>query len=220
MPKTRKTRILLADDHPIVRDGLRLLISAQPDLEVVGEAENGRQVLALAKTLCPDIVVMDLSMPQLSGLEATTLLKRSAPDLKVLVLTVHDDESYLQQLVEAGASGYVLKRSAGNELVGALRTVAAGGVFFDRILAERNLVNQLGGFRAVGRGRVGRPSPREEKVLRLVAWGYTHKEIAGQLGVSMKSVETYRTRLCQKLGLRSRTEIVRYALRQGWLKEE
>lgn len=203
-----------------MREGLKALIEAQPDLEVVGEAQDGQQVLDLAGPLRPQVVVMDLSMPRLNGLQATEQLKRRSPRLKVLALTVHDDESYLQQLVAAGASGYVLKRSASDALVHAIRTVAAGGVWFDPALAERNLVSQLARFQAPGRGRTAKPSPREEAVLRLTAWGHTNKEIAAELGVSMKSVETYKTRLCQKLGLRNRTEIVRYALRQGWLKEE
>ena len=138
----------------------------------------------------------------------------------MLVLTVHEDESYLQQVVEAGAVGYVLKRAAGEELIGALRSVAAGNVCFDRTLAEQHLMNRKISHHGPGQHGELRPSPREEKVLRLVAWGYTLKEISGQLGVSMKSVETYRVRVCQKLGLQSRTDIVRFALRRGWLKDE
>lgn len=219
-PQNKRIRILLADDHPIVRDGLRQLIRAHPDLEVVGEAANGRQAIDQAKRLRPDIVVMDLTMPGLNGLEATVLLTRCQPATKVLVLSVHEDVSYLQQLIGAGARGYVLKRAAADELVRALRTVAAGGVYYDSGLAEQSLMNQIGSLvRPTSKGSALRLSPREEEVLRLVAWGYTHKEVAHQVGVSIKTVETYRTRLCQKLGLRSRTDIVRYALRQGWLKD-
>ena len=220
MAKPRKIRILLADDHAIVREGLRLLLSAERDLKVVGEAEDGGDALRLAKTLNPEILVLDLTMPGLGGLEVTAWLKCNQPEVKVLVLTVHEDESYLQQVVEAGAVGYVLKRAAGEELIGALRSVAAGNVCFDRTLAEQHLMNRKISPHGLGQRGELRPSPREEKVLRLVAWGYTLKEISGQLGVSMKSVETYRARVCQKLGLQGRTDIVRFALRRGWLKDE
>lgn len=221
MPKAWKTRILLADDHPVVREGLRLLISRQSDLEVVGEAQDGRQLLSFARTLRPEIVVMDLSMPQSNAVEIATALKKAQPGLKVVILTVHEDEACLQEMAQAGAVGYVLKRSAGDELIRALRTVVSGGVYFDRTLAEKALVNRLTGLQPQNKkGCKSPPSPREEKVLRLIAWGYTNKEIAGQLNVSIKSVETYRTRICLKLGFHSRTEIVRFALRRGWLKEE
>jgi DNA-binding NarL/FixJ family response regulator len=156
----------------------------------------------------------------LNGFQTARLLRQSQSRVKVLVLTVHEDDAYLQELVEAGAAGYLLKSSAGEELVRALRAIAAGGVYFDHRLAERKLIDLLVARRAPGKGHKSLPSPREEKVLRLLAWGHTNKEIAGRLGVSMKSVETYRTRICLKLGLRGRTDIVRYALHQGWLKEE
>ncbi|HUC86295.1 MAG TPA: response regulator transcription factor [Candidatus Acidoferrales bacterium] len=215
-----KTRILVVDDHPVVREGLRVLIGGQPDLELVGEAEDGRQVLHFVKAWRPEIVIMDLTMPQFNGLRAIALLKQNQAAVKVLVLTVHESEAYLRELMAAGVAGYVLKRSAAEEVLRAVRSIAAGGVYFDHRLAEKNLIEQMGAQVMPGKALKTQPSPQEEKVLRLLAWGYTNKEIGGKLGVSMKSVETYRTRICQKLSLRSRTDIVRFALHRGWLNEE
>jgi two-component system response regulator NreC len=215
----KKLRILLADDHKVVRDGLRLLIDSQRDMRVVGEAANGKEALKQARDLKPDVVVMDLSMPEVNGLEATVRLKAERPGIKVVALTVHEDASYLVQLCQAGAAGYVLKRSAGDDLIHAIRTVAAGGVHFDPTLASKALTAQ----RREAPGKTGPHatdlSDREKQVLILLAWGYSNKEIAGDLGLSIKTVETYRARISEKLGLRSRTEIVQYALRQGWLNE-
>jgi DNA-binding NarL/FixJ family response regulator len=214
----KKLRILLADDHQIVREGLRSLIDSQPDMRVVGEAANGEEVLPKARELKPDVVVMDLCMPKLNGLQATERLQAACPEIKVVALTANEDESYLCQLCKAGAVGYVLKRSAGEELVAAINTVAQGGVHFEPSLAGKALARQLGG----GRGDQGAAelSEREKEVLISLAWGYSNKEIAGQLTLSVKTVETYKVRIGEKLGLRSRTEMVQYALRRGWLNEE
>jgi DNA-binding NarL/FixJ family response regulator len=215
----KKLRILLADDHKVVRDGLRLLIDGQRDMRVVGEAANGKQAVQEARALKPDVVVMDLSMPELNGLQATERLKAGWPEVKVVALTVHEDPSYLMQLCKAGAAGYVLKRSAGDDLIQAIRTVAGGGLHFDPAVASKALTGRVG----ESSGKTGlRPadlSEREKEVLILVAWGYSNKEIAGDLELSVKTVETYRLRINEKLALRSRTEIVQYALRQGWLNE-
>jgi DNA-binding NarL/FixJ family response regulator len=213
----KKLRILLADDHEIVREGLRLLIDGQSDMRVVGEAANGEEVLPKARELKPDIVIMDLSMPKLNGLQATERLKAAYPDIKVVALTANEDESYLRQVLKVGASGYVLKRSAGDELVKAINTVAKGGVHFEASLASKALARQMHG----GKSEIGQTelSEREREVLVRLAWGYSNKEIAGQLGLSIKTVETYKVRTAEKLGLRSRTEMVQYALRQGWLNE-
>ncbi len=215
----KKLRILLADDHKIVRDGLRLLIDSQEDMRVVGEAATGKEAIAKALELKPDLVVMDLSMPELNGLQATERLKLELPTLKIVALTAHEDESYLTQLCKAGAAGYVLKRSAGEDLIEAILTVAHGGFHFEPSLASKALSRQVSS--APGKRETQRPdlSDREEEVLRLLAWGYSNKEIAGELGVSTKTVETYKVRIVEKLGLRSRTEMVQYALRQGWLSE-
>ena len=218
--KIQKIRVLLVDDHQFVRTGVKVLINAQPDMTVVGEAADGRQALAQAKALQPQIVVMDLSMPQMRGLQATEQIKQCAPDTQVVILTFQEDEAVLQQLVVAGAAGFVLKRSPSEELLRAIRTVAAGGVCYDPPLAEKNLLRQLGRFMPTGLPRNFQLSPQEEKVLRLIAWGKSNKEVASELEVSVKSVETYKARLTQKLRLRSRTDIVRFALRQGWLQED
>ena len=213
----KKLRILLADDHKMVREGLRLLIDSQPDMRVVGEAANGREVLQRARELKPDVVVMDLSMPELNGLQATERLKAESPEIKVVAITANEDESYLRQLCKVGAVGYVLKRSAGDELVKAIGLVAKGGVYFEAALASKALAKQMTG----GKSETGTVelSEREKEVLVMLAWGYSNKEIAGQLALSVKTVETYKVRIGEKLGLRSRTEMVQYALRQGWLNE-
>jgi DNA-binding NarL/FixJ family response regulator len=214
----KKLRILLADDHAIVREGLRLLIDGQTDMRVVGEAADGEEVLPKARDLKPDVVIMDLSMPKLNGLQATERLKTAWPHIKVVALTANEDESYLRQLCKLGASGYVLKRSASEELVKAIGAVAKGGVYFEGSLASQALARQM----SAGRGDTGSAelSDREKEVLTLLAWGYSNKEIAGQLNLSVKTVETYKVRIGEKLSLRSRTEMVQYALRQGWLNEE
>jgi DNA-binding NarL/FixJ family response regulator len=216
----KKIRILLADDHRIVREGLRLLIDGQPDMRIIGEAANGKEALRQARELKPDVVVMDLSMPELNGLRATAVLKGELPDVKVIALTAHEDESYLRELCQAGASGYVLKRSAGEELLQAIAAVAKGGVYFEPNLASKALAKQMTGGPAKGNLMTGQLSEREEEVLRLLAWGYSNKEIAAELGISIKTVETYKVRIGEKLGLHSRTEMVQYALRQGWLSDD
>lgn len=215
----KKLRILLADDHKMLRDGLRLLIDSQPDMQVIGEAANGREALQKARDLKPDLVVMDLSMPELNGLQATQLLKAEWPELKVVALTAHEDEGYLSQLCQAGAAGYVLKRSAGEELIQALHAVAKGGVHFEAALASKALARQMSGAAAHRGAHAAELSDREKEVLILLAWGYSNKEIAAELGLSVKTVETYKMRIGEKLGLRSRTEMVQYALRQGWLND-
>jgi DNA-binding NarL/FixJ family response regulator len=214
----KKLRILLADDHRMIREGLRLVIDAQPDLKVVGEAADGEEVLRQARLLTPDLVVMDLSMPGCNGLEATTRLKAEFPAIRILILTANEDEQYLRELCKAGAAGYLLKRSAADELVKAIGNVARGGLHFESSLAARLLLNQARSETAKSDSDEAL-SPRERDVLRLLAWGHSNKEIAGALGLSVKTVETYKVRIATKLGLRSRTEMVRFALRQGWLDE-
>ena len=214
-------KVLLADDHKMVREGLRLLINSQPDMRVVGEAANGREVLIKARELKPDVVVMDLSMPELNGLQATEQLQLQAPEIKVVAITANEDESYLRQLCKVGAAGYVLKRSAGEELVKAIGLVAAGGVYFAAALASKALARQISGAPAKNKNHTHTAdlSDREKEVLVMLAWGYSNKEIAAHLSLSVKTVETYKVRTSEKLGLRSRTEMVQFALRQGWLNE-
>ncbi|MBA3242831.1 MAG: response regulator transcription factor [Acidobacteria bacterium] len=212
-------RIVLADDHVMMREGLKSLVNAQPDMEVIGEADNGRAALLKARELQPDVVVMDISMPELNGIHATELLKGCCRKAKVLVLTAYDDSGYLRQLLEAGASGYLLKRAAAEELVKAIRVVAAGGVYLDPTMAGKVVSGYIGRKKLRGGLSSGELSEREEEVMRLVAWGYTNKEVAGYLNLSVKTIETHKTNLMEKLDLKGRSDIVRYALRRGWMSE-
>jgi DNA-binding NarL/FixJ family response regulator len=216
----KKLRIFLADDHAVLRDGLKMLINAQPDMEIVGEAGDGKEAVRKATALQPDVVVMDVSMPEWNGVQATERLKQAHPRMKILALTAYEDEHYLRQLLKVGASGCVLKREAGEELTQAIRTVASGGVYLDPSLANRFVDGYLRKASLGENQRGSDLSEREAEVLRLIAWGYANKEIAAQLHLSVKTIETYKTRLMEKLNLRSRADIVRYALRQGWLKEK
>lgn len=211
-----KLRILLADDHGIVREGLKVLINAQTDMSVVGEAATGTAAWRLAQEVAADVFVLDLSMPEMSGARVTARIKAKLPQLKVLVLTAYEDKSYMRQLFAAGADGYLLKRTAAQEVVGALRTIAGGSLYVDPAMASK-LVDSF--MRQPATPRTSALSEREQEVLCLVAWGHSNKEIATQLNISVKTVETYKTRLMEKLELRSRAEIVRYAVRQGWLQE-
>jgi two-component system, NarL family, response regulator NreC len=214
-----KLHILLADDHAVVREGLKTLINGQTDMQVIGEASDGASALRLAADCQPDVVIMDISMPELNGAQATAQLRQECPNIKVLALSVHEDTGYLRKLLEAGAAGYVLKRSAADALIQAIRTIAAGGVFLDPLLAGKiadNLIGASGDDRAAPAAAL---SERETDVMRLIAQGYSNKEIAGLLNLSVKTVETYKARAMEKLGLDSRVAIVRYALRQGWLQE-
>ena len=211
-----KLNVLLADDHAVVREGLKRLIEAQPDMKVVGEAADGREAVDKAMRLCPEIAVIDVSMGELNGAEATRLLLQACPGAKVLALTVHEDKSYLRELLDAGASGYVLKRAAADELVRAIRAVASGGVYVDPRVAGK-LLRTFAEPHASPGNRNADLSERETAVMRLIAQGYTNKEIAAQLGVSVKTVETYKARSMEKLGLRSRVDIVRLATERGWL---
>jgi DNA-binding NarL/FixJ family response regulator len=215
-----KLRVFLADDHTVVREGLKALIDAQADMHVVGEADNGRAAWQLARELGPDVVVMDVSMPEMSGAQATECLKRDCPQVKVLALTIYEDRAYLRQMLEAGASGYVLKRAAMEELAHAVRTVASGHSYIDPTLAGKVISSYLNQDPAGGKAAGAELSERESQVLRLIAWGYSNKEIGWKLNINVKTVDTYKLRLMEKLNLRSRTDIVRYALRQGWLQDE
>lgn len=212
-----RLRILLADDHAIVREGLKSLIDAQPTMEVVGEAADGRTACEKASTLHPDIVVMDLTMPDVNGLEATRELRQRCPGIKVLALTVHEERSHLRGLLEAGAAGYVLKRSAAEDLVHAVQVVARGDIYLDPSITALAL-GKLARAAAKTPSSVADLSEREAEVLQLVAQGYSNKEIASRLHLSIKTVETYKARSMDKLGLTTRAEIVRFALQEGWLR--
>ena len=215
----RMLRIVLADDHAVVREGLKALINGQLDMSVVGEAADGEAACRATKALSPDVLVIDLSMPVLGGAEATARVRSECPGVKVLALTVHEERVYLTQLLRAGASGYVLKRAAAAELVRAVRTVAAGGIYIDPSMAGSLVEGYLDGQDVAAQPANGPLSDREREVLMRIARGFSNKEIAAELGLSVKTVETYKGRVAEKLGLRSRVEIVRYAAQQGWLSE-
>ncbi|WP_435017496.1 response regulator [Tundrisphaera sp. TA3] len=212
-----KLRIVLADDHHIVRAGLRSLIEAHPGLEVVGEAADGESACRLAARLEPDMAVLDISMPVLGGPEATRRIKLRSPGIKVLILTVHEDRSYLQQALQAGASGYLLKRAAADDLIHAIHAVARGGTYLDPNLAGKILGGNAGRLPRPGEDPAPALSDREEEVLRLISRGLSNKEIAARLDLSIKTVETHRARGMEKLGIAGRAGIVAHAIRSGWL---
>jgi two-component system response regulator NreC len=212
----RPIRLVLADDHAAVRDALKLLLNLQPDLDVIGEAADGEQAVEAAAVLRPDVLIMDVSMPRMNGLQATAAVRKCAPDVKVLTLTRHAEESYVTELLRAGASGYALKQSSSADLISAIRSVAAGRAWID------DEVNHSLAARYVRGAAVPRPpelSPRETEVLRLVAWGNSNKEIAARLGLSVKTIEVHKANGMRKLGLDSRLGLVRYALLRGWLQD-
>lgn len=213
-----KLRVLLADDHAVVRAGLKMLIAAQPDMEVVGEAGDGEAAWRAGQTLQPDIILMDVSMPELNGAQATERLKVSCPNIKIIALSAHADEIHVRQLLAAGASGYVLKRTIAEELTKAVRVVARGGTYLDPAVAGKI----VGGYvdPASSGSAVNDLSVREQQVLLDVARGYTNKEVAERLNLSVKTIEGHKARIMTKIDVTSRAGIVRYALRQGWLQDE
>ena len=213
-----RIRVVLADDHPIVLAGIRALLAADLDIVLVGDATCGSEALSLIHAAKPDVAVIDISMPGLNGLALTERISVECPGTQVLVLTVHEDAAYVQPLLRAGARGYLLKRSAAEDLLRALRAVAAGGLYLDPSIAAHALADQPSAKSSVGGGQ-GREtlSPRETATLRLIAQGFSNKEIAHRMEVSIKSVETYKARAAEKLGLKTRAEIIRYGAAHGWL---
>jgi DNA-binding NarL/FixJ family response regulator len=218
--KTKKLRVFLADDHEMLREGLRMLVNSQPDMEVIGEAADGRAAIKGVTELRPDVAVLDISMPELNGLQATERIKQSYPEARILTLTRHTDDGYLQLLLKAGVSGYVLKQSASSVLVAAIRAVAAGQTFLDPAITQKVVGSYVA--KSAGKGAVplSEPSERETEVLRLVSWGFSNKEIAARLDLSVKTVEVHKANAMRKLGMRSRIDIVRYAILQGWLQTQ
>jgi len=212
----KKLRILLADDHVTVRRGLKLLIDAERDMEVVDEAGDGNEAVQKARELKPDVIVMDISMPGASGLAATRALKKIKPDAVIVTLTRHADNAYLQELLRAGVSGYVLKRSAPTELLHAIRAAAAGGQYLDTTLTK-GITAGLAGKDARTKTPATALTDRESEVLRLIASGYSNKEIAAHLSLSVKTVEAHKANAMRKLDLTGRIDIVKYAILQGWL---
>lgn len=214
---TDQTRVIIVDDHTIVRSGVRLLLGGEPDIEVVGEALDGCEALTLAETLRPDVVLMDIAMPGMDGLEATRRIKARWPDINVLVLTMHRTDEYFFEMLEAGASGYVLKSAETGELINAVRVVGRGEVYLYPTMARRlvkDYLSRSGGTVASDPSL----SPREQEVLQLLAEGYSNKEIAEELVVSPSTVHTHRTNLMRKLGLSSRRELIQYARERGLLR--
>lgn len=218
MSEITKIRVLLADDHGVLRAGLRALINAEPDMEVVGEAANGREALEQARELGPDAIVMDISMPVMGGLEATRLIRQEGLDCQIIMLTVHAEEEYLFETLQAGGSGYVLKSAADTDLMEAIRRAYRGEVFLYPSAVKKLLGEYLKGVSASDRpGHEERLTDREREVLKLTAEGFTNKEIAEKLVISSKTVDTYRQRIMEKLDLHHRAELVRYALSTGLL---
>ena len=212
-------RIVLADDHITVRQGLKLLIEAEPDMVVVAEAGDGETAVQQSLAADADVVVMDISMPGMNGLTAARALLEARPDARIVTLTRHVDQAYLQELLRAGVSGYVLKRSAPTELLQAIRAVSRGGQYIDSSLTARVTAGFVG-----AKGGGPKPTPelteREAQVLRLIAAGYAHKEIAARLSLSAKTVDAHKANAMRKLDLNGRIDVIKYAVLQGWLDSE
>jgi len=216
-----KARVLLVEDHVVVRQGIKALFADEPDLEIVGEADDGREALQRVSELRPDVVLMDISMPGLNGIEATRQIRQSYPDVKVVVLSMHSNEEYVFQVLRAGASGYVLKQSDSSEVLTAIRAAIAGGSFLSPPVSRAVISDYV--RRAEARGQdsdLDLLTSREREVLQLLAEGLSNREIAEQLSISVKTVETHRSNMMGKLGINSKTELVKYALRKGWASLE
>lgn len=212
----KKARVVVVDDHAVLRQGMKHLIDAEPDMEVIGEAADGDQLLPLVARLKPDVVVMDLSMPGIGGAEAARRLKERELGCRILVLTVHEDRNYLREVLEAGALGYMLKRAPAEELIQAIRAIANGAIFIDSRVATK-LVNAMVQDPSVVAGSAASGlAQREFEVLRHIAEGFSNKEIAARLGISVKTVETHKARGMEKLGISSRVDIVRTARDHQW----
>ncbi len=216
----QKIRVLLADDHTILRAGLRMMLDAQPDIEVVGEASDGRQALAEAQRLQPHVVLMDITMPEMNGIEATRQVKRALDSTRVLILTMHENEEYLFQVLRAGASGYILKEAAGTELISAIRIVFSGRFYMSPSAQSMMVGDYLQRVRSgEERDSYSALTEREREILKLVAEGHTNNQIAERLFISPKTVDTHRTHIMDKLNLHSRAELVKYAMRRGLLED-
>jgi two-component system response regulator NreC len=211
MMSNRKTRVLLADDHSVVRSGFRMLLSAQPDLEVVGEASNGREAIQLAVSLQPDVIVMDVTMPELNGIEATRRVSQDVPRARVIALSMHKDAVYVREILRAGARGYLLKDSEETDLIAAVRAVARGDGYLSPAVSDAVLSD----YRKHVTDPIDLLSTREREVLQMIAEGRTNKEIATSLNLSVYTVEAHRGRIMEKLNLHSTGELVRFAVRNG-----
>jgi two-component system response regulator NreC len=211
-----EVKLLLVDDHEVVRTGLRMLLENQPHIKIIGEANTGLQALEMADSLNPDVVIMDITLPDISGIEATRLLRRSHPDLPVVALTIHEDEQYFFEMLQAGASGYVPKRAAPEDLLNAIQTVHAGEVYIYPTLAKLLVADFLShAGEGVNKATVNGLTPREQEVLSVLAEGLSNDEIADKLAISRHTVARHRENLMRKLNLHSRSELVKYAIRKG-----
>ena len=210
-------RVLLVDDHAIMREGLRLVLAADPDIEVIGEGEDGRQALDLVSTLRPDVVVMDIGMPRLNGLEATRQIRQQYPNVQVVILTMHENRAYYLQFAKAGAAGCVLKRSMGKELVTAIKSAARGESYLPPTIAATVLAD----YRRLAAHSTGEDvdplTEREREILQLIAEGQTNREIADLLTLSIKTIQAHRANIMDKIGAHDRTDLVRYAIRAGMI---
>ena len=212
-----KIRILLVDDHNIVREGLKLIIEAAEDMEVIGEAENGREAVEMATRLRPNVVILDIIMPMLNGVETTRQLLKTVPEARILVLSSYSEDAHVDQLIEAGASGYLVKQSAAGDLLTAVRQVHEGGAFLSPSICKRVMdeCRQALRHKSTAQSKVPRLTSREVEVLQLVAEGYANKQIADLLGLSIKTVEKHRQELMNKLGIHDTASLTRYAVAQG-----
>ena len=220
MASSSNIRVLIADDHAILRAGLRMLIDSQPDMDVVGEAQNGEEAIRLSAEKKPDVLILDITMPGGGGLRAISEIRKGSSSTRVLLLTMHEEPAYLRTALASGASGYVLKKSVDANLLAAIRAVHKGRSYLDSELASALLHQALPDLASPGRVPDEVLSQRELQVLKLVAEGFSSREIADQIFVGVKTVETYRARFAEKLGLKSRADIVRYALELGILSPE
>ena len=210
-------RIVIADDHGVVRDGLTALLEEEPGWTVVGTAADGREALELIRRLRPDLALLDITMPEMSGLEVARIVARELPQVRILILTMHEEEAFFFEALRAGAAGYVLKGAGSEELLSALHAVLEGGVYLPPKLAALLVQDYLEGPREGGTDPL---TPREREIVRLIAQGLTNRQIAERLVLSLNTVKTHRLNIYRKLGLQSRSELVAYALRRGWLRPE
>ncbi len=218
-----KIRIVIADDHVVLRSGLRKLLNEQPDIEVIGEANDGNEAITRTEELTPDVLLLDITMPNLGGIDVIRIVKARMPKVAILVLTMHEDEGYFIEALKAGASGYVPKKAADTELIAAIRAVNRGEVFIYSSFAKTMVTRMFHGkssYQEEAIDRYERLSRREQEVLKAVAQGYTNQQVANQLYLSVKTVETYKARIMEKLNLHSRAELVRFALQRGLLTQE